>query len=131
MHYEFIFYHIVFTCVFQVHGAYPGYMIYFRPMSLSRSIEARKNKTQANIAPPKDQLDVVVKINGKKVKINSVQAVKEFAGKTNMTGYLIHTELGPKSDKSVDLFKIIATDKANGDKGEAIYYHKERDYVKK
>jgi len=44
--------------VFRIKGAYPGYTIYFRPMSLSRYASADMKAELLSIAPPKDSMDI-------------------------------------------------------------------------
>lgn len=108
--------------VFRVQGAYPGYTIYFRPMSLTRFLTADAESGVMDIAPPADKIDIQVEINGEKVTLNSVQRVEEFAGKDKMYGYLIHTEPGKRSNDKYDTIRILVEDKENGDRGEAIYF---------
>ena len=114
--------------IFQVQGAYPGYTIYFRPMSLTRFATADMNSEIIDIAPPADMIDIKVNINGESVKVNSIQRVEEFAGKQKMYGYLIQTELGNLVVTNYDKFQIIVEDKENGDKGEAIYFKEKVKY---
>jgi len=108
--------------IFQVQGGYPGYTIYFRPMSLTRFESADMNSEIIDIATPADMIDIKVNINGESVNINSIQRVEEFAGKQKMYAYLIHTDLGMSTDAKYNEFQIIVEDKENGDKGEAIYF---------
>ncbi len=108
--------------IFQVQGAYPGYTIYFRPMSLTRFATADMTSEIIDIAPPANMMDINVIINGESVKINSIQRVEEFAGKQKMYAYLIQTDLGKPTDAKYNEFQIIIEDKENGDKGEAIYF---------
>ncbi|MFW5835371.1 MAG: carboxypeptidase-like regulatory domain-containing protein [bacterium] len=108
--------------VFQVQGAYPGYTIYFRPMSLTRYLSADMNLNILNVAPPVDKIDIQVKINGENVKVKSIQRVEEFTGKQKMYAYLIQTEFGKQRNDKYDEIRILVKDKENGDRGEAIYF---------
>lgn len=108
--------------VFKIQGAYPGYSIYFRPMSLTRF----KNKMN-DISPSIENLDLTVELNEKKVKINSVQKVLEYNNNQKIFGFLIQTELD-QAKKEIDIVKIIGKDKENGDMGEAIYFKPREKY---
>ncbi len=103
--------------VFRIQGAFPGYTMYFRPMSLSRFL----NK-MTDISPSIENLDLSVEINGKNVKINSVQKVSEFNNTQKIYGFLIQTDLTDSVSKESDIIKIVGRDKQNGEMGEAIYY---------
>ena len=103
--------------VFKIQGAYSGYSIYFRPMSLTRF----KNKL-ADISPSIETLDLTVEINGQNIKVNSVQKVSEYNNNQKIYGFLIQTDLANSSSGDFDIIKIVGKDKENGDMGEAIYY---------
>ena len=105
--------------IFQVQGAYPGYTIYFRPMSLARFATADMSSEIIDIAPPSDMIDIKVNINGDNVNVNSIQRVEEFSGKQKMYAYLIHTDLEKPTAAKYSKFQIIVEDTENGDKGEA------------
>lgn len=110
--------------VFQIQGGYPGYTIYFRPMSLSRFLrdDAAAPQGMAKMCTPADHIEVQVEINDSPVKVNTIQQVNEFAGQQSVLGYLIHTDLGKSSPERYDKIRLVITDKENGDKGEAIYF---------
>lgn len=108
--------------VFQVQGAYPGYTIYFRPMSLTRALSADMNSNVLDIAPPLNKIVVQVEINGENVKVNSIQRIEEFTGKQRMYAYLIQTDFGKQGNVKYDKIRILVEDTENGDKGEAIYF---------
>ena len=114
--------------IFQVQGAYPGYTIYFRPMSLTRFATAYMNSEIIDIAPPAHMIDIKVNINGESVNVNSILRVEEFAGKQKMYAYLIQTDLGKPTDAKYNKFQIIVEDKENGDMGEAIYFKEKVKY---
>ena len=108
--------------IFSVQGGYPGYTIYFRPMSLTRFKTADLNSDTIDIAPPTDMIDIKIVVNEKRVRVNSIQRVVEYAGKQKMYAYLIQTELSEPSETKYNKFQIIVEDKENGDRGEAIYF---------
>jgi len=114
--------------IFQVQGAYPGYTIFLRPMSLTRFATADMDSELIDIAPPNDMIDIEVIINEERVKINTIQRIEEFVGKQKMSAYVIQTELGKQTITKYDKFQIIVTDKENGDKGEAIYFKEKVKY---
>lgn len=114
--------------IFQVQGAYPGYTIYFRPMSLTRFATADMSSKIIDIAPPSDMIDIKVNINGESVNVNSIQRVEEFSGKQKLYALLIQTDLGKPTDAEYNKFQIIVEDKENGDKGEAIYFKEKVKY---
>ena len=114
--------------VFQVQGAYPGYTIYFRPMSLTRSLSVDKNSNVLDIAPPLNKIDVQVEINGENVKVNSIQRIEEFTGKQKMYAYLIQTDFGKQRNDKYNEIRILVEDKENGDRGEAIYFKEKVKY---
>lgn len=92
-------------------------------MSLTRS----KNK-MTDISPNLDSLNLKIEINGKNIKINSVQKVSEYTGSQKMYGFLIQTDLDDSTNKDYDIIRIIMTDKGNGDTGEAIYFKTKEKY---
>jgi hypothetical protein len=103
--------------VFSIQGGNPGYTMYFRPMSLTRF----KNK-MPDISPSIENMDLSVEINGKAVKVNSVQKVEEYTNAQKVYGFLIQTDLGDSTNKDFDIIKIEGKNKENNDMGEAIYY---------
>lgn len=108
--------------VFRVQGAYPGYTIYFRPMALSRYLDANADQNNPDLAPEKENLDVQVYINNEPVQINLIQQVKEFVGKNTLNAYLVHTELGNAKHNEKTEIRIVLKDKKYGDIGEAYYF---------
>lgn len=119
--------------VFQVQGAAPGYTVYFRPMSLTRSQRwTRDGKPDgaAALAPPIDSARIEVSINGEPVEIRIAQEVKEYFGEDSWSNaYLLFVDR-PKAKSAVKNFRIVMEDLGNGDKGEAVYtLEEQRDYV--
>lgn len=103
---------------FRIYGSYPGYTIYCRPMSLGRLHEGK-----TDLAPEPEELDITVEINGKAVKLNMKQKVREFVPGDELFGYLLHVDLPEeKSGKPYDIFRIKMENLTNGDKGEALLY---------
>lgn len=114
--------------VFEIQGAYPGYTIYFRPMSLTRILSADMEVNIPEIAPPPDQLEIRVEINGEPVNVNHIQRVEEFAGEQKLYAFLIHTDPCKESAGKYDVFRISVTDRGNGDRGEAICFREKSRY---
>lgn len=125
---------------FQVQGAMPGYTVYFRPMSLTRSQAAARRfpgwerdadfRGNVALAPPIDSARIEVTINGEAVGIRLAQEVKEYFGEGVWSNaYLLFVDR-PKNNTSVKSFKIAMEDLGNGDKGEATYMLEEQtDYI--
>jgi len=116
--------------VFYIQGAYPGYMIYFRPMSLSRFLSVPKEKrTVAAIVPPQNDFKVEVYFDDEPVEVNLIQKVAEYSEGESGEGYLLHVAR-PKNEnlKPYQIVKIVGMDLANGDKGEAIYFNEKKNY---
>lgn len=118
--------------VFRVQGATPGYTIYVRPMSLTRTLAWRKEPTpHSPLAPEPDRLDVKVSINGEVVPVRMKQKIKEYfePGQTG-DAYLLWVEL-PKKKNAVpyDIFRVVLTDLDNGDKGEGVYFLEKKEFV--
>ena len=110
--------------VFRIHGASPGYTIYCRPMSLTRL-----QQEMTDIAPDPQELDIIVEINGKAVKVNMTQKVKEYTQEGELFGYLLHVDFNDDIDENpYDIFRIYMKDTATGDKGEAIYFLENSSY---
>lgn len=106
--------------VFNVQGGPPGLFAYFRPMSLQRAGSKDLSK-DADIAPPVEQMDVAIDVNGIPAKIDTIERVEEFTGGPKMYGYLVHFT-SPPSGRSTDVIRIVGKDKGNGDMGEALYF---------
>lgn len=110
-------------------GAYPSYQIYFRPMSLKKTV---KKITEAggipnfkklplmDIAPELGPGDIAVTIDGQAVDVLRVNKILEAAGPgQDMVGYVIQTGL-PKetTDKEYSVITITLSDQTTGEKGE-------------
>lgn len=118
---------------FQVQGAEPGYTVYVRPMSLTRSQRwgrAGKPKGSAALAPPIDSARIEVMIDGEPVKIRMTQEVKEYFGEDSWTNaYLLFVDR-PTKNRPTKTFRVVIEDLGNGDQGEATYTLEEQtDYI--
>jgi hypothetical protein len=114
----------------RIQGAYRGYTIYCRPMSLTRYQQWEKNPTPTmTLAPDPDKVRVEVTINGSAAKVNMVEKVKEYGGKQTMDAFVIYTELGAVTNKPYDEIRVTITDLENGDKGEAVYFRPKDKYI--
>ncbi len=110
--------------IFRVPGGVPGYMIYCRPMSLTR---AQQSDNDLDLTPGPDELDIQVEINGHPVKVNKIQRIEEYTGKDSyLYAYLLQVGAPTQTARNNDIFRILMKDKINGDTGEAIYF-KEKD----
>lgn len=109
---------------FRIQGAYPGYMLYFRPMSLSRIMSGMQD-----MAPLPENAEIKVEINGLPVQINHIQRVREYVPEAVIYGYLLHVSLEEtENDKPYNKFKIYMKDLETGDMGEALYFQEKPDY---
>lgn len=114
-------------------GGYASYQIYFRPMSLTRTV---KKVTEAggmenlgklpviDIAPELAADDIQVTIDGQPVKVLQVIKVREASGPGQyLFGYLIQVPL-PERKPTTEYFPITITltDRATGEKGEGCLF---------
>lgn len=123
---------------FRPQGAHPSYIIYFRPMSLTKSQNRSTNQKEeqiSNIAPELKKSEMNIIINGEKVSILSIQKVKEYNEDKEekpvyMYSYLVQTTLPSKIRDDYQIFKVILDDNETGDKGEAMYFKQSQQYKK-
>jgi hypothetical protein len=114
-------------------GGYPSYQIYFRPMSLTRTIKAIHEaggmedfgKLKAlDIAPELQPDDIRVSVDGQPVMILQLNGVREASGPDqSLMGYLI--QVSPPSKKpATEYFPITIslTDRATGERGEGCLF---------
>ena len=117
--------------VFRIPGATPSYVIYVRPMSLTRYQKWLKNKTpEVLLAPSPENLDVKVTIDGEEVAILMKQEIKEYFDPGEYgNAYLLTVDFPKKKTKnSYSVFKVVLKDLENGDKGEGLYYWEKEIY---
>jgi hypothetical protein len=114
-------------------GGLASYQIFFRPMSLTRTV---KKVTEAggmenlgklpviDIAPELTADDIQVTIDGQPVKVLQVNKVREAAGPNQyLFGYLIQVPL-PEKKPVTEYFPITITltDRSTGEKGEGCLF---------
>lgn len=117
---------------FTIQGAAPGYMIYCRPMSLTRYFASMKNSDIKHISPNSEALSVRVTINDEEVRVLNKQEVSEYFNEgEDSLAYLFFTSL-PRKKTSLpyDIIRVELTDLENGDRGEGVYFYKKNIYVK-
>lgn len=118
--------------VFRIQGATPGYTIYCRPMSLTRTLEDMKNPQQKKRwSPGPQELDVKVTIDDEIMPVKMKQEVWEYFD-VNESGnaYLLFVDLPKKKNNlPYHVFRIQMTDMGNGDKGEAVYFLEKQKYI--
>lgn len=114
-------------------GGYASYQIYFRPMSLTRTMKAvmeaggMENLGKLpviDIAPELTVDDIQVAIDGQPVKVLQMDKVREASGPNQyLFGYLIQVPLAEKKP-ATEYFPITIslTDKATGEKGEGCLF---------
>ncbi len=119
-------------------GGYASYQIYFRPMSLTRTVKAVTDAggmenlgklPVIDIAPELTADDIQVTIDGQPVKVLQVNKVREASSPSQyLFGYLIQVPL-PEKKPTSEYFpiRITLTDRATGEKGEGcLYFHPAR-----
>ena len=119
-------------------GGYKSYQIYFRPMSLTRTIKAVQaaggmenlgKLAVIDIAPELTADDIQVAIAGQPVKVLQVNKVREASSPSQyLFGYLIQVPL-PEKSPVAEYFPITIAliDRATGEKGEGcLYFHPAR-----
>jgi hypothetical protein len=118
---------------FRPQGGYPSYIVYFRPMSLTKTMaavvkaggmEGLAKLPLIDIAPELEPRDIQVTIDGERVDILELNKVKE-AGRPgqDLFGCLIQVPL-PKSPAAGDwvVLDLTLTDRTTGEKGEGRLY---------
>jgi hypothetical protein len=114
--------------IFKVQGARPGLFAYFRPMSLTRAQAKADAHKDPDIAPHEADLDLAIDVDGTPAVIDSIEMVKEFVGPGPvMYSYLVHFSPA-KPVKERALVRIVGHDKANGDRGEGLYFYTPFEY---
>ena len=126
------------TTVFEQIGGYPMLFVYFRPMSLTRYIsyeelfldKARMEANDTDISALPEYLDVEVYADGEPLEIYSVQPVEEYVGETGrQLGYLAQVARPSRCpDKPYVVFRVVATNREHGEKGENIYFYELKNY---
>lgn len=115
--------------VFAVQRSQPSLFVYFRPMSLTRA-QGKDTKKDPDIAPPPADMELSIDVGGTPAKIDTVERVQEYVGKGPvMAGYLVHFTPAAPITKTARI-RIVGRDKANGDRGEALYFYTPPDYRK-
>lgn len=114
-------------------GAYPSFQVYFRPMSLTKTVaavikaggmEGLAKLPLLDIAPDLQTGDLEVKINGERVEVLRVNRVREASGPgQDMFAYLIQVAL-PKQPGTGEwtVFDVTISDRTTGEKGEGRLY---------
>jgi hypothetical protein len=139
---------------FTVPGAMPTYLIFVRPMSLTRFLAFQKkypkdvkyaqnvsNVKQThlqkdarvdNLAPAAKNLKVKIWIDGEEVTLLQKQEVNEYVNAHEVENAYMLSVDRPKRVTNLPyiVFKVELTDLENGDQGEGYYYLEKGDYVK-
>jgi hypothetical protein len=114
-------------------GAYPSYEVYFRPMSLTKTVslvtksggmEGLEKLPLIDIAPDLAAGDIEAKADGERVDVLRVNKVREASGPAqDMFAYLIQVAL-PKEPATGDwiVLDVTLTDRATGERGEGRLY---------
>ncbi len=124
------------THVFKVYGGYKGYFVYFRPMSLSKTLAYPnyKNKIEMekagfDVSVKADDLTVKVFADEEELKINSITAVEEYVGNHSLTGFIVQVDEPMKVTKfPFILFRVEAEYEKEQEKGENIYFYEKKNF---
>lgn len=99
--------------IFKVDGAYPGLMIYFRPMSLANHL-----KGLSDLCPDIDKFEAT--INDEKVDIYVKNQVEEFVGNgEKVKAYLLHIALPKERLKESNNYLLLQIIDKDGNLGQA------------
>jgi len=112
------------------------FMVYVRPMSLSRQVSKYGLGVKPNIKPG-DVVDIApanleakdldLRVNGKRTRIMSVSKVKEYARGSYIFGYLLQGVVTPGTTGPIpgyDLITLIVKDPETGDTGKGDYFYR-------
>lgn len=126
------------TNVFRVMGGYPGFFIYFRPMSVTKYLACQKEnhlhkknmeEKELDLSVRPEYLAVRIFADDELLKINSITPVEEYCGITSISGYLVQVEAPrKKTDKPYILFRVEAENKEFNEKGENLYFYELKNY---
>ena len=100
-----------------------GYMLYFRPMSLTNFL------VNENVSVAPENLKVNVFADEEPLKIKSIQPVEEYNEEMIITGYIIQVDK-PKitTDKPFIIFRVEAENIKDAEKGENLYFFEVKNY---
>jgi hypothetical protein len=126
-------------------GPFDTYMIYFRPMSLSKALQQTDNKTTRQLekaaAAKHDTIDIApkaitpaeltVRINDREVKVLQVQKLTEYARGAYMYGYLVQVQKEKDSTgkPSTDRITVILHSNETNETGRADCFYEKPDYT--
>lgn len=129
------------TTVFKENGGYPSMIIYTRPMSLGRMLSYGQKKWEekktaetedVDISAEPDEIEFKIYANDIPIAIQSVQAVREYAGGRRQMAYLIHVDLPKMQPEKYCIFRIEAFNNAyGGESGENVYFYEMPTYENK
>jgi hypothetical protein len=112
------------------------FMLYFRPMSLTRFLAKYGLNTTpdpkpgelVDIAPPNlEAKDLDVRVNGERMRIVSVARMKEYARGTYLYGFVVQGVATPGTNGPMpgyDRITVTARDPETGDTGKADYFYR-------
>ena len=115
---------------FRVQCGFPQLMIYFRPMSLSRS-KSRSEEEEKDIAPKLTKEDIEVHINGERSEVYVVNRILEYVGENSyMDSYLIYVSLNKEVNKfTYNKINVAIVDRETDERGEGSVFRKEDEGV--
>lgn len=112
--------------IFKEQYGVPGYLVYFRPMSLTRFKNMKEKDSVSTVMPDLKKNDVKVTKNGIKLNILSIRKMELFLDEsTKLYAYIVHVESDTLSDQETSYFEIEVIDEFTKDIGMASYYFNE------
>lgn len=120
---------------FRPQGAVPSYIIYFRPMGLTRIMKTGMTPVDSilKIAPRLSEKDIEVFINGQRVEVLEINDVFESAGVNKLRGYLIQASIPDRTTTDThDRIHVVVSDPDTGEQGEStVFVKKWKDGLRK
>lgn len=127
------------TTVSKIPRTNGGYMIYFRPMSLTKALSYEKEvylnkeklEKEGNISVTPENLRVKIFADNEPLKINSIQAIEEFGGEneTTVTGYIVQVDKPKQTTvEPYIIFRVEAENIEFEEKGENLYFYEVKNY---
>ena len=127
------------TTVFEEYGGRPELLVYFRPMSVTKSNligkdiyldKAKMEKEGVDLCVLPEYIDVEVYADEVPLNVKTIQAIYGYQGEKNMiVSYLVAVDRPTvKPDKPYIIFKVVVTNKEHNEKGENIYFYELKNY---
>ena len=123
-------------------GPWETYMIYFRPMSLTKGLAFKKKQSNRDKSEKSDTIDIApstiskneleVRINGKNSEIVNITKTLEYSRGTYIYGYLVQAIKPKKDSESMDKYDkitIVLKSDETGEYGKGEYFIKRKELL--